>query len=156
MSLAVGDVAPDFSLPGTSHEAADSALYSLSDFGGQRVVLVFYPADNSPVCTSQLNAYTRDIEDFDHLRAQVLAISPQDVATHLAFSAKHGGFKFPLLSDVDKSVGQKYGVVGPLGFYRRSVVVVDSVGQVAYVQRSITGLTYKSSDELVKAVEAAS
>jgi peroxiredoxin Q/BCP len=150
MSANVGDVAPDFTLPGTGGED-----YTLSSFRGQPVVLVFYPGDNTPVCTTQLKKYTADFDEFEGVDAQILAISPQDVPSHEGFSSKHG-FKFPLLADTDKEVGDAYGVLGPVGFYRRSVFVVDKDGVIRYAHRAIAGLTYRSTDELVAAVRAAS
>jgi peroxiredoxin len=146
----VGDTAPDFTLPGTGGRD-----YSLSDYRGKPVVLVFYPGDNTPVCTTQLNAYSDDFDQFDGLGAQVLAVSPQSVESHEQFSCKQGGFKFPLLADEDKAVGQEYGIVGPLGFYRRSVFVVDGAGVVRYAHRSAHGLTFKRTDELVAAIREA-
>jgi peroxiredoxin Q/BCP len=77
------------------------------------------------------------------------------VDSHCDFSRKHG-FKFPLLADTDKKVGEAYGILGPIGFYRRSVFVVDAEGVIRYAHRAIAGLTYKSTDELVQAVRAAS
>jgi peroxiredoxin Q/BCP len=88
--------------------------------------------------------------------AQVLAISPQSVQSHDDFSCKQGGFGFPLLADTDKSVGDAYGIRGPLGFYRRSVFVVDAEGVIRYAHRAVAGLTFRSSRELVEAVKAAS
>ena len=150
MSANVGDVAPDFTLPGTGEQD-----YTLSSYRGQPVVLVFYPGDNTAVCTTQLKKYTADFDEFEGVDAQILAISPQDVASHEGFSSKHG-FKFPLLADTDKKVGDAYGVLGPVGFYRRSVFVVDKEGVIRYAHRAIAGLTYRSTDELVRAVKAAS
>ena len=149
MAVAVGDEAPDFTLAGT-----DSREYTLSSYRGHHVVLVFYPGDNSPVCTRQLNSYTRDHEQFDGLNAQVLGLSPQGVESHEKFSERQGGFAFPLLADDDKSVGRLYGVLGPLGFYRRSVFVVDPAGRVIYAHRSATSMTFKPSPELVRAIKA--
>ena len=150
MTVAVGSPAPDFTLPGTGGRD-----YTLSSYRGKPVVLVFYPGDNTAVCTTQLKSYTADFEEFEGVDAQVLAISPQDVASHEDFADKHG-FKFPLLADIDKQVGSAYGVLGPIGFYRRSVFVVDGGGVIRYAHRAIAGLTYKSTGELVKAVRAAS
>jgi peroxiredoxin Q/BCP len=150
MSADIGSPAPDFTLPGTGGQD-----YSLSSFRGQPVVLVFYPGDNTAVCTTQLKKYTADFDEFEGVEAQILAISPQDVASHEGFSSKHG-FKFPLLADADKKVGEAYGVLGPVGFYRRSAFVVDKDGVIRYAHRAIAGLTYRSTDELVKAVRAAS
>jgi peroxiredoxin Q/BCP len=147
--ITVGDTAPDFTLPGTGERS-----YSLSEYRGQPVVLVFYPGDNTPVCTKQLNSYTADIGDFEGVNAQVLAISPQSVDSHEGFAAKHG-FKFPLLADTDKRVAGLYGTLGPLGFPRRSVFVIDAGGVVRYAHRAIAGLTFRSTDEIVRAVEAA-
>ncbi len=149
--MKVGDKAPEFSLPGTGGRD-----YSLSEYRGKPVVLVFYPGDNTPVCTRQLNTYTADIGQFNDLGAQVLAISPQDVTSHEGFSAKQGGFAFPLLADTEKKVGEAYGVLGPMGFYRRSAFVVDGEGIIRYAHRSTAGLTFRPTDELVKAVTAAS
>jgi peroxiredoxin Q/BCP len=86
----------------------------------------------------------------------VLAISPQSVESHDGFSCKQGGFGFPLLADEDKSVGQSYGIVGPLGFYRRSVFVVDGDGMIRYLHRATAGLTFRPTRELVEAVKRAS
>ncbi|HTN78562.1 MAG TPA: peroxiredoxin [Acidimicrobiales bacterium] len=150
MTISVGEKAPDFTLPGTGGKQ-----YSLSDYRGHVVVVVFYPGDNTPVCTKQLNAYTNDIAEFTEVGAQILAISPQNVESHEGFSAKHGGFAFPLLADTDKKVGEAYGILGPLGFYRRSVFVVDADGFVRYTHRAVAGLTFRPTDELVNAVKSA-
>jgi peroxiredoxin len=158
MTIAVGTLAPDFTLPGTDGTGSEAGRrdYSLSEFDGLVRVLVFYPADASPVCTVQLNTYTADIAQFDDVGAQVRAISPQSVAEHDRFAAEEGGFAFPLLADVDQAVGDAYGVLGPVGFYRRSVFVIDAGGIVRYAHRSTAGLTFRPTDELVAAVEAAS
>ena len=74
-----GDKAPGFSLDGTDGTEAGRRTYSLEEFRGDPVVLVFYPADNSPVCTVQLRSYTEDISSFADVGAHVLAISPQSV-----------------------------------------------------------------------------
>jgi peroxiredoxin Q/BCP len=146
--LSTGDTAPDFTLPGTGGRS-----YSLSEYRGQPVVLVFYPGDNTPVCTKQLTSYTENIGQFADVGAHVLAISPQSVESHEGFAAKHG-FTFPLLADTDKKVAALYGTLGPLGFPRRSVFVVDGDGVIRYAHRAIAGLTYRSTDELIRAVEA--
>ena len=150
----VGDRAPDFSLPGTDGTPEGRRTYSLHEFGGRPVVLVFYPADASPVCTAQLGSYTEDIGRFDALDAQVLALSPQSVEEHEAFSSANDGFAFPLLADQRKVVGELYGVLGPIGFYKRSVFIVDAGGTVRYAHRATAGLTFRSTDELVEVLES--
>jgi peroxiredoxin Q/BCP len=152
----VGGPAPDFTLAGSDNPDDGRRDYSLADYRGQVVVLVFYPGDNTTVCTRQLNSYTEDIDSFTGAGAQVLAVSPQSVISHDEFSCKQGGFAFPLLADTDKAVGEAYGILGPLGFYRRSVFVIDGEGIVRYAHRAVAGITFRSTDELVKAVKSAS
>ena len=149
MAVGIGDQAPDFTLPGTGGRD-----YSLAEFRGRPVVLAFYPGDNTLVCTRQLRSYSADIGQFEGVGAQVLGISPQNVESHENFSCKQG-FEFPLLADTDKAVGGAYGILGPLGFYRRSVFVVDGDGVIRYVHRAAVGVTYRSTEELVAAVRAA-
>ncbi len=117
-------------------------------------MLVFYPADNSAVCTAQLRSYTDDIGAFSALGAHVYAISPQSVVAHTEFARRNGGFAFPLLADTDKSVGRAYGILGPIGFYRRSIVVVDAEGIVRWAHRAAAGLTFRPVDEIVDALRA--
>ena len=145
----VGDLAPDFTLPGASNKS-----YSLSQFRGQTVVLVFYPGDDTLVCTKQLCAYNNELSQFSNVNAQILAISAQDVASHEAFSAKQG-YKFPLLSDTDKTVASLYSVVGLFGLPKRSVFVVDANGVIKYAHRSVLGVTYRPVSELIEAVAKA-
>jgi peroxiredoxin Q/BCP len=109
---------------------------------------VFYPGDDTPVCTRQLNAYNEGLDQFAALDAQVVGISAQGIDSHEAFAGKHG-FKFPLLADADKEVAAAYGTLGPIGFPRRSVFIVDREGTVRYAHRAIAGLTYRPVGELV-------
>jgi len=153
--ITIGAEAPDFTLAGTTGDEASRRDYTLSEFRGQPVVLAFYPADSSPVCTVQLNTYTDDIHRFEDVGAQVLAISPQSVADHERFAEEEDGFAFPLLADEDKDVGETYGILGPIGFYRRSVFVVDPGGIIRYAHRSTAGMTFRPTDEIVDAVAAA-
>lgn len=149
MTVRTGEPAPDFTLPGTGGRS-----YSLSAERGHPIVLAFYPGDETPVCTVQLNRYNDDFSSFEDLGATVWGISPQGIDSHERFAAKHG-FVFPLLADEDKSVGEAYGILGPLGFYRRSVFVVDGEGIVRFAHRSLVSATYKKPGELVDAVRAA-
>jgi thioredoxin-dependent peroxiredoxin len=148
-SVEVGDIAPDFTLPGTSNKN-----YSLSQFRGQTVVLVFYPGDETLVCTKQLCSYNNELQQFAKVNAQILAISAQDIASHESFSAKQG-FKFPLLSDTQKTVANLYSVVGLLGLPRRSVFVVDANGVIKYAHRAVLGVTFRPVSELIEAVAKA-
>jgi peroxiredoxin Q/BCP len=85
MTLSVGDQAPQFTLQGTGGKS-----YSLSEYAGKPVVLVFYPGDNTPVCTKQLCSYNNEMSQFESVGAQVIGISSQGVESHDEFSGKHG------------------------------------------------------------------
>ncbi len=143
MSVGIGDQAPDFTLPGTG-----GTTYSLADFRGRPLVLVFYPGDDTPVCTKQLNAYNDGLNQFEALDAQIVGISAQSVESKDAFSSKHG-FDFPLLADTEKKVAAAYGTLGPIGFPRRSTFIIDADGVIRYAHRAIAGLAYRPVSELI-------
>lgn len=143
MSVGVGDPAPDFTLPGTGGRE-----YTLGEFAGHLLVIAFYPGDDTPVCTKQLNSYNDDIEQFSGLDANIVGISAQDVASHEGFASKHG-ITFPLLADTSKATAGAYGTLGPLGFPRRSVFIVDADGIIRYAHRAIAGLTFRPVKEIV-------
>lgn len=149
MSISVGDQAPDFSLVGTGN-----VTHALSAYKGKTVVLVFYPGDNTPVCTKQLVCYNNELAQFSELDAQVLAVSGQGLESHEKFAAQHG-FQFPLLADTEKSVARAYGTLGPLGIPRRSIFVIDASGVVRYVHRALVGVTFRPVDELIAAISSA-
>ena len=152
MAVGPGDRAPDFTLPGVLD--GERGSYSLADLAGQKIVLAFYPGDNTAVCTKQLCSYNADIAEFDGLGAQLWGISPQSVESHEGFAAKQG-FTFPLLADADKTVGEAYGLVGLGGaLYKRAVFVIDGSGVIAYAHRAVVGLTFRRTPELVAAIKA--
>ncbi|MGZ4807672.1 MAG: peroxiredoxin, partial [Ilumatobacteraceae bacterium] len=101
----------------------------------------------------QLSSYSRDLGEFEALDAHVLGISAQNIDSHEAFAAKLG-LKFPLLADTDKEVAGLYGTLGPLGFPRRSVFIIDRLGVIRYAHRAIAGLTYRPVSELVEVLAA--
>jgi peroxiredoxin Q/BCP len=142
----VGDRAPDFELEGTD------GPFKLSDHLGERVILLFYPGDNTPVCTRQFCSYRDRAEDLDDLGAVVVGISSQDLDSHEAFKAKHG-FDVPLLADLDCKVAKAYGAHAPVIGTRRSVVILDEDGIVRYRHDHALGLDYQDVDELREAVE---
>ena len=102
-----------------------------------------------------LNRRGYRLAEFEQVDAQILAISAQDIASHDRFAGKHG-LRFPLLADPDKAVAGAYGTLGPLGFPRRSVFVVDAEGIIRYAHRAIAGLTFRPVSELIQAVKNAS
>lgn len=148
--LRIGDVAPDFTLPGV--DDGREVTWSLADHRGGPVVIVFYPGDGTPVCTVQLVTYTDEIAAFAAVGATVVAMSPQSVESHRAFAEDNGGFAFPLLADEERAVGEAYGIIGPLGFYRRAVFVVGPDGHVRWIHRGVAGLTFQPTVEIVAAI----
>jgi thioredoxin-dependent peroxiredoxin len=100
--LQPGDLAPDFSLPD-----GDGNIVKLSDFRGQRVVLYFYPRDNTPGCTKEACGFRDVYSDFEEANAQVFGISTDDAKAHSKFSAKFN-LPFPLLTDADGKVSTAY------------------------------------------------
>ena len=102
--LEVGMRAPDFTLPDK-----DGRMVSLSDFAGKRVVLYFYPRDNTPGCTRQACAFAAAYEAFKALDAVVIGVSKDSVASHQKFAEKYG-LPFVLLSDPELTAIQAYGV----------------------------------------------
>ena len=143
-----GDPAPDFTLEGTG-----GGTYSLAGARGAPLVLVFYPADNSPVCTQQLRSYSEDLSLFADAGATVWCLSPQDVGTHELFAAEQE-LRIPLLADTGSRVGRAYDILGPLGFYRRSVFVIDAGGTIRWARRSLSSMTYLPAERLVEAVRS--
>jgi peroxiredoxin Q/BCP len=141
----VGQPAPDFELQGTD------GPFRLSDHRGERVVLLFYPGDNTPVCTKQFCSYRDRADDFAALDATVVGISSQDVSSHESFAAKHS-LNVPLLADVDKQVARLYSSHGPLGT-KRAVIVIDEQGVVRHRHDHLLGLDYQSVDELKAALQ---
>jgi peroxiredoxin Q/BCP len=128
--IPVGQQAPDFTAP-----LSDGATLTLSSLRGlQRVVLVFYPGDNTPVCTAQLCALR---DHWVHFQAQdtlVYGVNPAGVAGHARFAANHG-FPFPLIADLGAQIAAAYGCRLIFGLVKRTVYVVDRLGRIAYAQR---------------------
>jgi peroxiredoxin Q/BCP len=140
-----GDPAPDFELAGTDEP------FRLSDHRGRRVVLLFYPGDETPVCTKQFCSYRDRAEDFDQLDAVVVGISAQDLESHAAFR-EHHRLTVPLLADVDGAVAGAYGVKAPLVGTRRAVIIVDGEGVVRHRHDHLLGLDFQSVDDLRQAL----
>jgi thioredoxin-dependent peroxiredoxin len=145
---AVGDPAPDFELQGTD------GPFKLSEHKGERVILCFYPGDNTMVCTKQFCSYRDNAEDFASLGATVVGISAQSVESHNDFTAKHN-LNVPLLADVDKAVAKAYSAVMPgVGSTARAVIVIDEQGVVRHRHDHRLGLDYQTVDELKAALDA--
>ena len=140
-SATVGRRAPDFELEGTA------GPFKLADHRGERVVLLFYPGDNTPVCTKQFCSYAERVDDMHELPATVVGISSQDLESHQDFHDKHS-IPVPLLADTDRAVAKAYGVSAPLVGTRRAVIVVDEDGVIRHRHVHRLGLDFQTVDEI--------
>jgi len=139
--LEVGEPAPDFSRPSTQGPV------TLSERWKQRaVLLVFYPGDDTPVCTRQLCDYRDHLADFADLDVDVLAVNPQSLDSHRRFAEKHE-LPFPLLSDEDGEMCRAYDAVGLFGMTRRALVLVGRDGVVKW-RRTDLPVFRRSAEEL--------
>ena len=143
----VGDPAPDFTLEGTG------GTFRLSDHRGERVVLLFYPGDDTAVCTKQFCSYRDRSADMSALDAVVVGISHQDMDSHRAFT-EHHDLTVPLLADVDRDVAQAYGVSAPVIGTRRAAFVIDEDGVVRHRHVHTLGLDFQDADDLADALDS--
>jgi thioredoxin-dependent peroxiredoxin len=146
-SARVGQRAPDFELEGTD------GPFRLAAHLGERVVLLFYPGDNTPVCTKQFCSYADRADDMRDLPATVIGISSQDIDSHREFQSKHS-IPVPLLADTDRSVAKAYGVTAPLVGTRRAVIVVDEEGVIRHRHVHRLGLDFQTVDEIRAVLDA--
>ncbi|HEY5013410.1 MAG TPA: peroxiredoxin [Acidimicrobiia bacterium] len=145
MNLQVGEPAPGFTLPGVQNGVRRD--YTLSEFLGSKVVLAFYPGDNTPGCTRQMCSYRDDFAMFEGVSATLLGISPQDVDSHERWAEKRN-LQFPLLADTDRAVAREYGVAAPVIGIRRSVFVIDAQGVLRYKDMKLIGATFERAEKL--------
>ena len=137
--LGAGDAAPDFT---ATTDRGDTL--SLSDLRGRKVVLYFYPKDDTPGCTKQACGFRDSIADFEAHDAIVLGVSPQGEASHAKFRDKYD-LPFPLLVDEDHAIAEAYGVWGEKKMYGRSYMgvtrshfVIDEEGKIVDAQVKVS------------------
>ena len=150
--LEVGMKAPQFTLPDKNGN-----MVSLSDFLGKKVVLYFYPKDNTPGCTRQACAFALRNKEIENKNAVVIGISKDSVNSHLNFATKHN-LPFVLLSDSDLSVIQAYGVWQEKKLYGkvnmgvvRTTFLIDEQGNVQAIMPKVKPDT--NADEILALLE---
>ena len=143
---AIGDQAPDFTLEGTG------GSFTLSDHRGEKVVLLFYPGDDTPVCTKQFCSYRDNAEIFGSLGATAVGISGRGVESKQQFADKHE-LTVPLLADPDQTVSKAYDCWSKLRGTRRSVVIVDEEGVVRHRHDHTLGLDFQTAADIKRALE---
>lgn len=155
MSITIGQKAPNFNLPDT-----DKNMVSLEGFKGKNVVLLFFPAAFSGVCTKEMCQMRDDLANFNGLNAQVLGISV-DMIFALGEFKKVNNINFPLLSDFNKEAIHAYDVVienfsvGHKGVSKRAAFVIDKNGNVAYAEVMPSPGEIPNFEAIKKVLEAA-
>ena len=147
---AAGTPAPDFSLPTTPDQKV-----KLSDLIGKPVVLIFYPADWSPVCSDQLALYEELRPEFSEFEAQLVGISVDGIWCHLAFS-KDRKLHIPLLADFEPkgAIARLYGVYrAATGESERALFVIDSEGVIRWSYVSPVGIN-PGADGILRALQS--
>ena len=141
-----GDSAPDFTLEGTE------GSFTLSEHRGQRVALLFYPGDDTTVCTKQFCAYRDAADEMAELDAVFVGISVQGLDSKEAFKSKYG-LTTPLLADPGGTVSKAYGVYSNrFKAAKRAVFIIDEEGMIAHRHANPMSLSFDDVDELSDAL----
>ena len=144
----VGEAAPDFELDGTS------GRFRLADHRGEKVMLLFYPGDETKVCTKQFCSYRDNAEAFGSLGVTAVGISGKNVDSKKSFSENHG-LNVPLLADPDGEVSRSYGADSNLAkSTKRAVVVIDEEGRIAHRHENVMGLGFQTVADLKQTLES--
>lgn len=146
MVAALNQPAPDFEL--LDH---DGQPFQLSAHRGQPILLLFYPGDNTPVCTAQWCDYRDGLDDFKALNVQVVGISRDSVDSHRAFRERHR-LPFPLLTDAELSVTRDYGIKGLMGM-KRALFLLDAEHHIRYRHVETVAVFRRRRDELLAAID---
>jgi thioredoxin-dependent peroxiredoxin len=145
-----GSAAPDFTLPD-----GDGLTWRLSDQRGKVVVLLFYPGDETPICTRQMCSVRDRWEDYTATGAEVVGISTNSVESHKAF-AEHHDLPLRLLADIDGKVADSYGAQSLIpGKVARSVFVINAQGVITHRDVRPLGLFKPKDDDTIAAIRAA-
>jgi len=146
--IAENTKAPDFTLPDS-----EGNMISLSDYTGKKVLLVFYPGDDTPVCTTQLCSYRDNYTEFTKRDITILAVSTDTIDSHQQFGEKNS-LPFTLLSDHDKQVSRLYDAMDFLGMSKRAYVLIDEQGMVRLAFNDLLPLFYQSTRDLLAKIDA--
>jgi peroxiredoxin Q/BCP len=148
--MEIGQTAPEFSL-----KDGNGNDWKLSDHLGKTVVMMFYPGDNTPVCTRQMCSVRDHWSDYQATGAEVVGVSMDSEESHKGFAEKHE-LPFTLLSDNTGEVTRKYDLKSWLpGRSARGVVVIDKEGRVAYHKVQAVSLFRPSDEDVLEAIRQA-
>jgi peroxiredoxin Q/BCP len=148
--MKIGEKAPDFTLKDMNGDD-----WRLRDHAGETVVLLFYPGDNTPVCTAQLCSVRDNWSDYQATGAVVVGISTDSAESHKSFAGKHN-LTLNLLADPQGATVEKYGMRSWLpGRSARGVVVIDKQGRISYHKVQSLSLFKPGDDEVLEAIRRA-
>ena len=129
--IQVGQAAPEFELEGVT--GGDFASFKLSDYKGKWVVLFFWPLDFTFICPTEIQAFSKRVNEFEEHDAKILGVSIDSKFTHLAWKKDIGNIAYPMLSDITKKVGADYGVlIDDAGIALRGLFIIDPEGVLQY------------------------
>ena len=156
----VGQPAPDFDMPSTKNMEKLNENVKLSDYAGKWVVLLFYPLDFTFVCPTELTTFSDKIGDFEGIGAEIVGVSTDSVHSHRAWlrtpREQNGveGLRYPLASDITKSVARDYGVlIEDKGVALRGLFVIDPEGVLRYAVIHDLNVG-RSADETLRVIQA--
>jgi len=141
-----GDIAPNFRLK--DQDGNDFELYKNLT---AKILLIFYPKDNTPVCSSQLSEYNSNINEFSRHEIKLVGISTDSVISHLGFSSNLK-LKFSLLSDIDKSVSKKYKALNLFGINKRKLVLISIDKKILWIGNMLP-VNYLKSGEILSSIK---
>lgn len=148
--MKVGDNAPDFVL-----SDASGNKWRLSDHSGKTIVLLFYPGDNTPVCTKQMCSVRDNWSDYQATGAEIVGISTDSIESHKSFADEYN-FPFPILSDENSKVINLYDVKSWFpNRAARAVVVINKNGKIAYHKAQAVSLLRPKDEDVLAAIKNA-
>ena len=142
--MKIGDIAPNFRIK--DEMGNDFELYDNLE---NNILLIFYPKDDTPVCSTQLAEYNNNIEEFTKYEIKLVGINTNTVQSHNSFSKKLS-LKFPLLTDGDKKVSKKYNALNFLGTNKRLLVLISKDREVIWIDSTMSIIYIKSKEILQK------
>jgi len=146
MSLEVGNTVPDFSLV-----TDNGKPFKLSSKIKNKVLLVFYPGDGTPICANQFNDYKMSVDKFKDLKVELIGISTNDSQSHKLFKNKND-LPFTLLSDSDAKVSKEYDCYGWFGV-KRGVFLIDKDMELKYSYIESVSIFKRTASELIEAIK---
>ncbi len=142
----VGKIVEDFTLK--DQNSNDFNLYTNLN---QKVLLVFYPKDDSLICSRQLTDYNLNLKLFENHNIKVVGINTGNVSEHKSFCEKKG-LNFPILSDNDKKISKQYEALNLLGQNKRKLVLIDENKKIIYEQ-TVLSISYLNTDEIISSLK---